>query len=448
MSAQTVVRRKPRAFVFPPPSRYVESIADDLTSPLPAHNSPPPFLLGGGEGAASTHYLHADIDTPSMNKTLYNQVYAEVLEVQLYMICLLQYYLPKWIGMCLEIFHWLYQSEAIIAGIIILHFADLYGFGDLLSTANFGSAMLISEIINGIFKNFIQEPRPFWISNRIANPHNKFEKDFAFPSGHSQASSAIAFGFYFVVLEGLRRVGESDVSASTRYAFLTLLAMTFLTGLSRVYLGMHYPLDVVFGWVFGFGTAMMFVDVFPLGTIVQSFLIHRSTWDAYVLAIALPSALMVVLGLLCWLFPPNAEKLEKYQKIAMQSIKLDGKKSAKQMKIAPAQWEDYIAYSGILAGILISVIWHASASRYVSYHKVSYQFHGSFLGRVGRVVIGFIGLLPAVGVIVFATSKKSTPSDTTLFKTAVNICILFASYFYFGLWITLVGPETATMLGL
>eukprot|EP00475_Leptophrys_vorax_P028796 TRINITY_DN4189_c1_g1_i1.p1 TRINITY_DN4189_c1_g1~~TRINITY_DN4189_c1_g1_i1.p1 ORF type:complete len:494 (+),score=101.60 TRINITY_DN4189_c1_g1_i1:86-1483(+) len=427
-------QRKPRAFVFPPPNRFVEPIADLLTSPLPASRSPPPSFNDG------ISFIHHEIDTPSLSKTSLNRLYCELLDVQLFMISFAQFYTPKWIGVCLEMFHWLYQSEAIIAGITILHFADLYGFGDVIATANFGAAMLISEIINGMLKNFVQEPRPFWISDRISNPHNKFERDFSFPSGHSQASSAIAFGFYFVVIQNMANRGQigSMLPASVRYAFLALLTMTFLTGFSRVYFGMHYPMDVVCGWVVGFFTAQLFAEIFPLGTIIRN-LLTSSAFDAYLLAVLLPFVLMVVLGLICWLFPPNWDKLAKCQKIARLSMRVSDKKSLKAMRITPSMWQDYVAYGGILAGILFSVIFCSSTDSYVSAHKSVRIVDAEIWRRICRVLIGFAGMLPAIWLLVNVMRRSGV--------VAVRVSISFLCYFYLGCWITLFGPEAAAVLG-
>jgi len=282
------------------------------------------------------------------------------------------------------------------------------------------------------------------MSSQIANPHNKFERDFSFPSGHSQASSSIAFSFHFVVIQTLLRAGKLEIPDASRYAFQALLTMTFLTGVSRVYFGMHYPMDVIMGWIAGFGTAFLFVAQFPLGTVIEDMLVNRPIQDAYALAFILPIALLAVLYLICWVFPPNMLKLAKCQKIAQMSIKSSSteKKSIKNMKISPAQWEDYIPYSGILAGIMISVIWNATADNFVILHKVPYQFHGTFWRRVGRVLVGFTGLLPAIGLIIVLSSKK--PS---LYGNITKFLLMFVCYFFLGLWITLVGPETANMLG-
>ena len=81
-------------------------------------------------------------------------------------------------------------------------------------------------------------------------PHGRIIKtlgiqSYSFPSGH-------AFGT--VVLYGLlsylafKRIGGS----SEVLLGVILIGLIFITGVSRVYLGTHYPSDVVAGWLLGF----------------------------------------------------------------------------------------------------------------------------------------------------------------------------------------------------
>jgi membrane-associated phospholipid phosphatase len=71
------------------------------------------------------------------------------------------------------------------------------------------------------------------------------ERGFSFPSGHSMLGMA-AWGIAAVV------VGRSRLPPGVRLtAVAGVVVLIGLIGLSRVYLGVHYPTDVVAGWLAG-----------------------------------------------------------------------------------------------------------------------------------------------------------------------------------------------------
>ncbi len=71
------------------------------------------------------------------------------------------------------------------------------------------------------------------------------ERGFSFPSGHASLSM-VAYGILAVL------VSHSYLSRRTQVAVFTVVAtLVFLIGLSRVWLGVHYPSDVIAGWIAG-----------------------------------------------------------------------------------------------------------------------------------------------------------------------------------------------------
>lgn len=68
---------------------------------------------------------------------------------------------------------------------------------------------------------------------------------FAYPSGHTMAAAALAAALIFIAWPTRWR----------RPALIGGVAAAVLMGLSRVYLTVHWPSDVVAGWLLGFGVA-------------------------------------------------------------------------------------------------------------------------------------------------------------------------------------------------
>ncbi len=93
-----------------------------------------------------------------------------------------------------------------------------------------------TSLLNVAMKAAFQRARPsLWLS---LTP----EHDTGFPSGHSMLSCTF-------VLAMLVIAWKSDWSSSAKW-MATALGLLFVggVGLSRLYLGVHYPSDVLAGW--------------------------------------------------------------------------------------------------------------------------------------------------------------------------------------------------------
>jgi undecaprenyl-diphosphatase len=101
------------------------------------------------------------------------------------------------------------------------------------------------ELLNAMLKGVFARPRPSVV------PHLTEVRSLSFPSGHAMDSAVI----YLTLAALLARL---VAPLALKVYFLALaFFLTFLVGFSRVYLGVHYPSDVLAGWTAGLAWALL-----------------------------------------------------------------------------------------------------------------------------------------------------------------------------------------------
>lgn len=98
-----------------------------------------------------------------------------------------------------------------------------------------------------IFKELIQRQRPDEIYRRIE------KTSFSFPSGHS----SVNMFFYLTLIWLVCRFIKNKIIKITVASILGLWILS--VGFSRVFLGVHYPSDVLGGYLVGFFAFLLFV---------------------------------------------------------------------------------------------------------------------------------------------------------------------------------------------
>jgi len=80
-------------------------------------------------------------------------------------------------------------------------------------------------------------------------PHLISAGGYSFPSGHALGTAA----FFPVLAYSLFRKNRRNLIA----AFVCAGAISLITGIGRLYLGVHWPTDVLAGWAIGLGLAVV-----------------------------------------------------------------------------------------------------------------------------------------------------------------------------------------------
>jgi undecaprenyl-diphosphatase len=124
-----------------------------------------------------------------------------------------------------------------VTGYLFLH--GLYRNGLFIFVASTGG-----WVLNWALKASFDRARPEVV------PHLREVMTSSFPSGHALTSAAV----YLTLGALLMRIAEGRLAKY--YCIAIAMLLTFLVGCSRVLLGVHYPTDVVGGWLIGMSWAL------------------------------------------------------------------------------------------------------------------------------------------------------------------------------------------------
>jgi undecaprenyl-diphosphatase len=136
-----------------------------------------------------------------------------------------------------------------IGGPTVLALVVLAVIGFLWLQGRFRTGLFVAvtafsgELVSTALKHEFNRPRPTIV------PHLREVFSSSFPSGHAMESAIV----YLTLGTILMRVADSRLTKM--YCLGIAVMLTVLVGVSRVYLGVHYPTDVIGGWIIGFAWA-------------------------------------------------------------------------------------------------------------------------------------------------------------------------------------------------
>ncbi len=239
------------------------------------------------------------------------------------------------------------------------------------------SSLAVSLLAMGFIKAIVRAPRPFQVLQEIEGKRLQTATGYSFPSGHTTGAAA----FY------------SAVSVTYRKRLLSILcaAAILLVGLSRMYLGVHWPIDVFAGLALGITGSTLLLPRFERmwENKVQ---LKRFTLFSGTIFVGLAFILMILL----------------------ESDLADAVGFTDVMKLLILTGSGYLGF-------------------YLSQKNVPYSTDGSRGKKWGRFAIGIIVLLAIQGV-------KAILPDTALFG--------LMRYLLTGIWITYLFPLIGVKTGL
>lgn len=153
--------------------------------------------------------------------------------------------------------------------IFITNVGDVYGYLIMLALAILATilyfknwkyilqtvfVLMLSAISNVMLKRLVDRPRP-------GVDHLVVVETLSYPSGH--AMSAMAFYGFLIYL-----VYRFKINTFLKYSLILLLIVIILSiGISRIYLGVHFPSDIAAGYIAGLIWVFFCILLFNLGEV-------------------------------------------------------------------------------------------------------------------------------------------------------------------------------------
>lgn len=242
-----------------------------------------------------------------------------------------------------------------------------------------GATAMTAHYINGILKIIFRVPRP-WVKypGEIIPLRESTATGYSFPSGHSSIAGSLYYSLY--------RLFKNKAVRTFSVILLVLIP------LSRIYLGVHWPLDVIFGLAVGILTAS-FVEKFV------------SIYD-------------------------NPEKMKRISITAVPVLLVVGFTDAFLVDrglLERVLWKDIAASSAAWAGVFLALM--------LEKKYVDFKIPGNF---IKRVLLFALDVLLGCALTILWTDRIET----------MHYVIQTASYLALILWVVFICPLIYTKLGL
>ena len=266
-----------------------------------------------------------------------------------------------------------------------------------------GLMLMLSGSINALFKWAFLQPRPYWYDARVIA--YSAETSFGLPSGHAQNAVAV-FGSL-----------ASDLHRRYRFSWLWPAAIFLMAmiGISRSYLGVHFPTDILVGWLIG--AAMLWLYLRYEGRI-SAWVGAQSRRSQIGLALACSFGLLLA-GALIQLAASDFSMPAEW----MQTATLTAPSNAEE--IEPLAYSSVVSTAGALLGLCLGALLLA--------HSGGMDARGNTGQLIGRYLLGL-----AVTVLLWRGLGLILPGDESL----VGYIFRYLRYTLIGAWIAGFAPLT------
>jgi len=287
--------------------------------------------------------------------------------------------------------------------LLILPF--LYWCVDVRLSLRVGVILSISSSVNTFFKFAFHQPRPYWVSEKVHAIGA--ESSYGLPSGHAQHAVAV-WGTVAAWVKG--------------WACWLLAALILLIGFSRIVLAVHFPTDVLTGWVIG--GAILWVFLRWEEPVMAWF--NRFTVAQKIALIFGASMLLMVLPLAGLALVPPADP-PQWEITAAHALSL----APRERAIYPHGTAGAVGVAGIFFGLATGAV--------LIFRRGGFDARGTWRRRAVRFVLGMIGV-----TILWLGLRWVFPRDVSLVSQGLR----YLRYGLIGFWVTYGAPWLFIKLGL
>jgi membrane-associated phospholipid phosphatase len=212
--------------------------------------------------------------------------------------------------------------------------------------------LLSTDIVATSFKQLLHQPRPYWIGD--VKHLGAEETTYGIPSAHASDSLAVW--------------GYLAYQVKKSWMWIASIAIILLISFSRMYLGVHFPHDLIAGWLIGIIVLLLFVKFEKQ---VSSYLKLQS--QTYQIGFGFViSILFILIGVIINFIISGTSDPENWTHYASEARSLTF----------------YFRLAGALFG--------AVAGYSMMKAKAAFQVKGSWTLKLGRYLVGIIGVVIAM----------------------------------------------------
>lgn len=252
-----------------------------------------------------------------------------------------------------------------------------------------GFILLASTAVYDLLKLAFAGPRPYWVSAAV-KPFSA-ESSFGIPSGHAQSAVSV----WGVIAAYIRKP----------WAWIVAVVLMFLIGFSRMYLGVHFPHDVLVGWLIGTVILTLFLSLWDsTAARVKRMNIIQQAW----LAFAVSLAIVLVGGVLVY---------------GMRDYQIPEEWAANALRAGempdPVSMDGILTSAGTLFGLSVGAAWTMQMG--------GFQVEGPIWKRALRYIVGLTGV-----VILWMGLGAVFPRQEEL----ISYSLRYLRYALVGCWVT------------